>query len=242
MRLLLLGGTGEARALAGMLGGHDVVTSLAGRVADPRLPEGEVRIGGFGGADGLAFWLEEHRIEAVVDATHPYAARITANANAAAVAVGVPALIVDRPSWPASPAWVRASSAGAAAATIQPGARVFLTIGRQHVGAFAEVDAWFLIRSIDAPDAALPAEHELLLARGPFGYDDELALLREHRIDTLVTKNSGGPATVAKLDAARALGVRIIVIDRPPLPLGAAVVENVDAAAEWVAQLARTAT
>lgn len=240
--MLLLGGTGEARALAHRLAGHDVVTSLAGRVADPRLPEGEVRIGGFGGADGLADWLVERRIEAVVDATHPYAARITANANAATVAVGVPALILNRPSWPASPAWERASSAGAAAATIQPGARVFLTIGRQQVGAFAEVDAWFLVRSIDPPSDDLPARHELLLARGPFGYDEELALLREHRIGTLVTKNSGGPATVAKLDAARALGVRIIVIDRPPLPLGAVVVENLDAAAKWVAQLARTAT
>lgn len=242
MRLLLLGGTGEARALAGLLDGHDVVTSLAGRVADPRLPEGEVRIGGFGGAEGLASWLRGHRIEAVVDATHPYAARITANAHAAAAAVGVPALIVDRPAWPASPAWETVASADAAAAAIRPAERVFLTIGRQHVGAFAEVDAWFLVRSIDPPSGPLPRSHELLLARGPFGYDDELALLREHRIDTLVTKNSGGPATVAKLDAARELGVRVVVIDRPPLPPGAAVVDNLHAAAIWVAQLAGTAT
>lgn len=242
MRLLLLGGTGEARALAGLLDGHDVVTSLAGRVADPRLPEGEVRIGGFGGAGGLASWLRENRIEALVDATHPYAARITANAHAAAAAAGVPALIVDRPSWPASPTWERVASAAAAAAAIQPGERVFLTIGRQHVAAFAEVDAWFLVRSIDPPDGALPRRHELLLARGPFKYDAELELLREHRIDTLVTKNSGGPATVAKLDAARELGVRVVVIDRPQLPAGAVVVDNLDAAAKWVAQLAGTAT
>lgn len=242
MRLLLLGGTGEARALAGLLDGHDVVTSLAGRVTDPRLPEGEVRIGGFGGAEGLAQWLVEHRIEAVVDATHPYAARITANAHAAAAAVGVPALILDRPSWPADPSWSRVASAEAAAASLAVGGRVFLTIGRQHVGAFAEVDAWFLIRSIDPPADALPARHELLLARGPFEYDAELALLRDQRIDTLVTKNSGGPATVAKLDAARALGVRIVVIDRPPLPAGAVVVETVDSAVTWVAQLIGTST
>lgn len=242
MRLLLLGGTGEARALADLLDGHEVVTSLAGRVADPRLPEGEVRIGGFGGAEGLAKWLREHRIEAVVDATHPYAARITANAHAAAAAVGVPALIVDRPSWPASPGWERVSSAGAAADAIRPDERVFLTIGRQHVGAFTEVDAWFLVRSIDPPTDPLPARHELLLARGPFAYDAELALLREHRIDTLVTKNSGGPATVAKLDAARELGVRVVVIDRPQLPAGAVVVDNLGAAEKWVAELAGTAT
>jgi precorrin-6A/cobalt-precorrin-6A reductase len=242
VRLLLLGGTGEARALAGLLDGHDVVTSLAGRVADPRLPAGEVRIGGFGGAEGLAEWLREHRIEAVVDATHPYAGRITANANAATVAVGVPALIVDRPAWSASPEWERVSSAGAAAVAIRPAERVFLTIGRQHVGAFAEVDAWFLVRSIDPPTDRLPARHELLLARGPFEYDAELALLRDRRIDTLVTKNSGGPATVAKLDAARELGVRVVVIDRPPLPAGAVVVDNLDAAAKWVAQWAGTAT
>lgn len=238
MKVLLLGGTGEARSLAGRLAGHEVVTSLAGRVADPRLPDSEVRIGGFGGAEGLAAWLRERGIEALVDATHPYAARITANAHAAAAAAGVPALILDRPSWPADPSWSGAASAEAAAAAIRAGARVFLTIGRQHVGAFAEVDAWFLVRSIDPPEGALPARHDLVLARGPFEYDEELALLREHRIDTLVTKNSGGPATVAKLDAARALGVRIIVIDRPPLPLGALVVENLGDAAKWVAQLA----
>lgn len=235
MRLLLLGGTGEARALADRLVGHDVVTSLAGRVVAPRLPAGEVRIGGFGGADGLASWLREQQIEAVVDATHPYAARITANAHAAAVAVGVPALIVDRPAWPSDPTWEQASSAAAAAAAIRPGSRVFLTIGRQHVGAFAEVDAWFLVRSIDPPTDALPARHKLLLARGPFEYDAELALLRDQRIDTLVTKNSGGPATVAKLDAARELGVHVVVIDRPPLPAGAAAVDDLDAAVDWVA-------
>ncbi|WP_109506079.1 cobalt-precorrin-6A reductase [Nocardioides speluncae] len=242
MKVLLLGGTGEARELASRLRGHEVLTSLAGAVADPRLPEGEVRIGGFGGAEGLAEWLVEHRIEALVDATHPYAARITANAHAAAAAVGVPALILDRPSWPADPSWLRVASAEAAAASLAAGERVFLTIGRQHVGAFAGADAWFLVRSIDPPTGPLPARHELLLARGPFEYDDELALLREHRIDTLVTKNSGGPATVAKLDAARALGVRIVVIDRPPLPAGARVVETADAVADWVGQLARAST
>lgn len=199
------------------------------------LPTGAVRVGGFGGVDGLREWLSENGIEAVVDATHPFAAGITANAAAAATRLGLPVLLVRRPAWSEQPGdhWIRVPDLAAAAESIAGlGDRVFLTIGRQGVGAFAELtDQWFLIRAIDPPESALPPHHELLLARGPFSVADEKALLVDRRIDVLVTKDSGGAQTEAKLGAARELGLPVIVVDRPPVPEGAETVET--AAAAW---------
>jgi precorrin-6A/cobalt-precorrin-6A reductase len=238
MRVLLLGGTAEARALAKTLHPRvDIVSSLAGRVPDPALPVGPVRVGGFGGTDGLKRWLQDEHIDAVVDATHPFAATMTAHAAEACAALGIPHLVLARPAWAPGDAVVVESDIEAAEVVAkQRYSRIFLTTGRSSVHAFAASDAWFLIRAVTAPDAAsLPRRHRLLLSRGPYRYDDELALLREHRIDALVTKNSGGDMTRAKLDAAAALDVPVVMVARPKLPAGVAVVDTVAEAAEWVA-------
>lgn len=235
--MLLLGGTGEARALAARLHpGVRVISSLAGRVPDPALPVGEVRIGGFGGADGLRAWLDGAGVDAVVDATHPFAATITANAARACAQVGVPHLVLARPAWPPGDAAVAASDAEAAELIeTQRYSRVFLTTGRTGIAAFRRSRAWFLIRAVTAPDAdVLPRHHDLVLSRGPYTYDGEVSLMRTHRVDAVVTKNSGGDMTRAKLDAAAALGVPVVMVDRPPLPPGVAVVRGVDEAVDWV--------
>ncbi len=241
MRVLLLGGTAEARALAKTLHPHvDIVSSLAGRVPDPALPAGPVRIGGFGGVDGLRRWLQDEHIDAVVDATHPFAATMTAHAAEACGELHMPHLVLARPAWEPGAAIVVASDTETAdAVATQCYSRVFLTTGRSGVKAFADSDAWFLIRAVTAPDAAsLPRHHQLLLSRGPYRYDDELSLLREHHIDALVTKNSGGDMTRAKLDAAAALNIPVVMVARPQLPAGVAAVGTVEEAAEWVAGLA----
>lgn len=237
MRILLLGGTSEARALAARLHPDvDVISSLAGRVPDPALPVGEVRIGGFGGVDGMRRWLSEAGVDAVVDATHPYAARITANAASACGETGLPHLVLARPGWDSGDATVVGSDVDAAKAVASSGySRVFLTTGRSGTAAFVDIDAWFLIRAVTAPDAdTLPRRHQLLLSRGPYHYDGELALLRDNRIDALVTKNSGGAMTRPKLDAAAALGVAVVMVQRPPLPAGVTTVSTVDDAVDWV--------
>lgn len=243
LRVLLLGGTGEARRLAGLLAGrteYDVVSSLAGRVADPALPAGASRVGGFGGPEGLARWLAEERVGAVIDATHPFAAGITASAVTATAEVGVPLLVLRRPGWTAGPGddWRRVPSLPAAAAALDrlpSGDRVFLTTGRTGLAAFAGDDRrWFLVRSVDPPEPPVPPRTRVLLARGPFTVDDELGLLRRHAIDVLVTKDSGGPMTAAKLTAARRLGLPVVMVDRPPAP-DAPTVATVEEAAAWLA-------
>ncbi|MFC9517003.1 cobalt-precorrin-6A reductase [Nocardiaceae bacterium NPDC056970] len=240
-RVLVLGGTGEARRLAALLDQDpfvEVTSSLAGRVREPVLPVGQVRIGGFGGVDGLAQWLRDNHVDAVVDATHPFAARITANAAAATARVGVPLLVLRRPEWAPGPGdrWhVVPDLAAAANAVNGLGERVFLTIGRQGVDAFADASGWFLIRAIDPPEVRIPERSELLLARGPFTVEDEVALLREHRIDVVVTKNSGGALTSAKLEAAREVGVPVVMVARTPIPEGVASTSDLDAAAAWAA-------
>jgi precorrin-6A/cobalt-precorrin-6A reductase len=237
MRVLLLGGTSEGRALATRLDQEiDVVSSLAGRVPDPALPVGEVRIGGFGGVEGMRRWLVESKVDAVVDATHPYAAIITANAAVVCGELGLPHLVLARPAWPRGDA-IGVGSDAAAAKTVaaERYSRVFLTTGRSGTAAFTDVDAWFLIRAVTAPDPdTLPPHHQLVLSRGPYHYDDEVALLRDYRIDALVTKNSGGQMTRPKLEAAAALGVPVVMVDRPPLPGGVTTVSTVDDAVEWV--------
>lgn len=237
MRLLLLGGTGEARALAAALHPEvELISSLAGRVPEPALPVGPVRIGGFGGVDGMRNWLRDERIDAVVDATHPFAATITAHAAQVCAELGLPHLVLARPAWQPGDAIVVASDIDAAKAVADNGyARVFLTTGRSGTAAFRGVDAWFLIRAVTEPEpASLPTRHLLLLSRGPYHYEGELALLTEHRIDALVTKNSGGAMTEPKLRAAAEAGVSVVMVDRPSLPAGVQSVASVDEAADWV--------
>ncbi|RVW04192.1 cobalt-precorrin-6A reductase [Rhodococcus xishaensis] len=241
-RVLVLGGTSEARMLASRLDQDptlEVISSLAGRVREPVLPTGRVRIGGFGGAGALAAWLRTNDIDAVVDATHPFAGRITANASAAATEACVPILVLRRPEWVAGPRdhWHEVADLAAAAESVPTvGERVFLTIGRQGVGAFADCPGWFLVRAIDPPEARMPRDSELLLARGPFTVDEELTLMLEHRIDVLVTKNSGGELTSAKLEAARALGVPVVMVARTPIPPGVQSTADLDSAVRWVSE------
>jgi precorrin-6A/cobalt-precorrin-6A reductase len=231
--VLILGGTAEARALAAALvdAGVRVVSSLAGRVRDPALPVGEVRIGGFGGVEGLAAWLREHGVAAVVDATHPFASTMTAHAVSATAAAGVPLVVLRRPGWPPDPDWTWADSLPAAAAALPTlGKRVFLTTGRTSLAAFADLDLEFLVRCVDPPSGPMPRRVHVLLSRGPFTVDGERSLMREHGVDVLVTKDSGGPLTSAKLAAAREEGVAVLVVRRPPLPAGVEAVDTVAAA------------
>ncbi|OBJ64989.1 cobalt-precorrin-6A reductase [Mycobacterium asiaticum] len=237
MRVLLLGGTAEGRALAQALHPQvDIVSSLAGRVPDPALPVGPVRVGGFGGIEGLRRWLRDERIDAVVDATHPFAATMTAHAAQVCRELRLPHLVLARPAWDPGAATVVASDHAAAEEVAREGyARVFLTTGRSAVGAFADSDAWFLIRAVTAPDdARLPRRHRLLLSRGPYRYEDERRLMADHRIDALVTKNSGGEMTRGKLDAAAALRIPVVMVARPPLPDGVRTVGTVEEAVHWV--------
>jgi precorrin-6A/cobalt-precorrin-6A reductase len=236
--VLVLGGTGEARQLAdrlAALSGVEVISSLAGRTGDPALPVGRTRTGGFGGPDGLAAWLAAEHIDAVIDATHPFAAAITASAVAASARLGVPLLLLRRPGWTAGPGddWRRVPSLAAAAASL-PGERVLLTIGRTGVDAFAADERrWFLIRCVQAPAAPVPSRAQVLLARGPFTAADEVELMRRHAIDVVVTKDSGGDMTSAKLAAARRLGLPVVMVDRPAVP-GAPALTTADEALAWL--------
>lgn len=220
MKILILGGTGEARQLAARLVGlgHDVTTSLAGRTDSPIIPEGQLRIGGFGGADGLAQWLRAHGVDYLVDATHPYAARISAHAAAASEATKTPLLRLMRPQWQpaAGQYWRDAADAQAAAMALPAAARVLLTTGHGGLEAFAaRQDCQFVARMIEAPRPALPEHVELLLSRPPYALSAEVDLMRRHAITHLVSKNSGGAQAMAKLEAARQLGIEIIMIARP---------------------------
>jgi precorrin-6A/cobalt-precorrin-6A reductase len=243
MHVLVLGGTTEARRLAELLVaelpvGAKVTSSLAGRVASPKLPPGEIRIGGFGGADGLAAWLRTHQVDALIDATHPFAGSISFNAAAAAAAAHIPLLTLRRPGWVPGDGddWHPAGSLEEAARALpELGQRVFLTTGRMGLAAFAGLDdLWFLMRSVDAPASPHPARMEVLLDRGPFTLDGERELIRRHRIDVVVTKDSGGAATAPKLAAAREARIPVVVVRRPPVPEGVAVVGTPDLAVAWL--------
>lgn len=225
--VLVLGGTGEARELAAALTDFRVVSSLAGRVADPKLPEGEVRIGGFGGVEGLVAYLAAERVDAVVDATHPFADRITANALAATTATGTPFLVLRRPGWPPEDDWQYVDTVAEAAALVA-GRRAFITTGRRDLAAYTSGVA----RTVDPPDPPNP-RLDIVRDRGPYTVDGELELLRAHRIEVLVTKDSGGPMTAAKLTAARHLGIPVVVVRRPPPPR-APLVETVAEAVDWL--------
>jgi precorrin-6A/cobalt-precorrin-6A reductase len=239
--VLILGGTAEAAVLARGLAARDglrVVTSLAGRTRHPAQLAGEVRSGGFGGVEGLARALRDEQVCVLVDATHPYAATISAHAAEACARAGVPHLHLDRPSWQrqAGDTWIDASDAAAAARAVADlGTRVFLTIGHTGLAAFAALPGhWFLVRLIEAPPHSLPLpHHELLLDRGPFDTASERALLDRHRIHAVVCKNSGGAATYGKIAAARDLGLPVVLLARPPGPDGPRV-ETPDAAIAWI--------
>lgn len=220
-RVLVLGGTAEGRSLAEALhrNGIDVVSTLAGRVAEPRLPVGEVRIGGFGGVDGLIAHLREGGYTHVVDATHPFAARMSEHAAAAAARAGIPIMRLSRPGWsqdPRASTWHWVDSLDDARDRADAlGARPFLTTGRQTLGHFR--DWWgrpVLVRVVEPVEEPPPA-WTVVLDRGPYAVAGELTLMRSHRIDVLLTKDSGGAYTSAKLDAAQELGVPVVILRRP---------------------------
>ncbi|HXY59506.1 MAG TPA: cobalt-precorrin-6A reductase [Methylocystis sp.] len=240
-RALILGGTREARDLARLAARRpevDAVLSLAGRTAAPLETELPTRIGGFGGVEGLSRYLAENRFDCVLDATHPFAARISANARAACAALSLPLATLARAPWRAQEGddWIVVEdNAEAVAALGEAPRRVFLTIGRLGVAAFRRAPQHdYLIRSIEPPDASeLPRRAEVVLARGPFALADEIALMRARGIEVVVSKNSGGPLTYAKIEAARALQIPVVMV-APPAGEGVAVVESLDAAINFL--------
>ncbi|MFV8394625.1 cobalt-precorrin-6A reductase [Corynebacterium hindlerae] len=224
MRALILGGTSEARELARLMMGQGwwVTSSLAGRVSNPHLPVGEVRIGGFGGPAGMARWIFENGVEVVIDATHPFAERISTSAAEASRATGVPLICLHRPAWKPvnGDKWIPVSSMEEAASVVaRDYHHIFLTIGRQQLEPFAkDPHNLYVIRCVEKPSVPLPPRHRLILSRGPFDVAGEKDLMIGNQIDVLVTKNSGGTLTEAKLEAARSLGIPVVMVERPPLP------------------------
>jgi len=222
--VLILGGTTEARELAGLLAGDDdlrVITSYAGRTTDPRKPAGETRSGGFRGPAGLRAWLAAHAPAILVDATHPFAETVSAHA---AAADGVPRLRLVRPGWTElrGDRWLRVDSLDRAADLVPgSGRRALITTGRQRIATFTTHPGCralplLLVRCVEPPEIELPANVHLVLDRGPFTKESERDLLERHAIDVVVAKDSGGDATRAKLDAARERGIPVILVDRPP--------------------------
>jgi precorrin-6A/cobalt-precorrin-6A reductase len=241
MKLLILGGTTEAISLGRAIAGDArfvAEISLAGRTQHPAPQPLPSRTGGFGGAEGLARYLVDQRIDALIDATHPFAAHISANAEAAARSTGTPLLVIRRPAWqPVSgDRWREVATMEAAAVALgRAPRRVLLTIGQKDLAPFVAAP-WhhYVLRSVDPPPPDLcPPNAEVITARGPFAEADERHLLLDGRIETLVTKNSGGTATAAKLAAARALGVPVVMVARPPAP-DAETVATVAEALTWL--------
>jgi precorrin-6A/cobalt-precorrin-6A reductase len=243
LRVLILGGTTEASALARQLAGDarfEATLSLAGRTSAPKAQPIATRIGGFGGADGLGQFLSDQTVDAVIDATHPYADQMSSNAVLACARAGVPLASLVRPPWGsrAGDHWQIVPSTAAAAFALGPTPRrVFLSLGRQELQAFAAASQHhYLARVIEAPDPAdLPPDLRVLRARGPFDRVAEERLLTGEKIEILVSKNAGGMATYAKIEAARALSLPVIMIDRPHKPAGH-VVGNAGEAVAWLEQ------
>lgn len=219
-KILILGGTSEAAALAAELvaQGHDVTTSLAGRTSDPAPVAGKLRVGGFGGAKAMAQYLATGGFELLIDATHPFARQISRNAEIAAQLSNVPMRLLERPTWQiqAGDNWSEVESLAAACRAIPAGARVFLALGSQHVAAFAERDdVHFVVRMVDRPAKDLPlTSHELVIGKPPQTMLEEAELLRAHAITHLVCRNSGGSRSYAKIEAARALALPVIMLTR----------------------------
>jgi precorrin-6A/cobalt-precorrin-6A reductase len=242
--LLILGGTGEAAALARAAQARfgdamEVTTGLAGRTRRPGPIPGNVRIGGFGGPTGLAAYIAAHKIDRVIDATHPFATEISAAARRACEAARVERLMLLRPPWRRHPLdrWIEVETLEAAAAIVgRVGRRAWLTVGSGSIAPFAQVNTVrFLVRLVDAPREPLPLRfHEVVLGRGPFTLAEERHLLERHAIDVVVCKASGGAATEAKLIAARELSLPVIMVRRPQRERGLAV-ETVEAALDWLA-------
>jgi precorrin-6A/cobalt-precorrin-6A reductase len=223
VRVLILGGTAEARELAERLigMGHEPITSLAGRTQDPVKPPGAMRVGKFGGIPGLVAYLKAHQIDRIVDATHPYAGLISINAVGASNAAGVPLVRYMRPAWtePVGAGWVHVSDLAAAGRALPTNATVLVTTGHDNLDALLRRDdCEFVVRLIEEPDAPLPRHAKLLLARPPNTVASETALMQVEEVTHLVTKNSGGWQTHAKLDAAKALGVTVLMVARPVYP------------------------
>ncbi len=242
LRVLILGGTAEAALLAERLAAdhrYEVVSSLAGVTKKHRQLAGETRIGGFGGAEGLAGYLAAEDIDRAIDATHPFAATISRHTAVACERSGVPLLRLQRPAWRAEAGdrWLEVPDADAAAKAL-PGlaGRIFLAIGRKQIEAFQGLsEIWFLVRLIEPPAEALALPtHELLLARGPFEIAGERELLHRHAIGALVTRNSGGSATYPKIAAAREAGLPVVMIARPQPPTGVATARGVDGVLAWL--------
>jgi precorrin-6A/cobalt-precorrin-6A reductase len=225
-KVLIFGGTGDGLKLAAVVAqmpDRSAIYSLAGRTHAPTLPNGIVRVGGFGGVAGLVAYLRREQIDRSIDITHPFARQMSWNAAMAAAECHIPHLIFERPEWERQPEddWIEVNSIQAAADILTKRFnRIFLTIGRQEIAPFTTFkDRWFLTRSIDPPTIDLPPG-ELLLARGPFTVASEIKLLKDYRIEAIVTKNSGGDATFAKIIAARTLNLPVIIVQRPLLPQG----------------------
>jgi precorrin-6A/cobalt-precorrin-6A reductase len=246
-RLLILGGTAEGRALAEAVetelrDRYRAITALAGATRAPADTAGERRIGGFGGVEGLADYLRDQGIDCLVDATHPFAARISAHARSACDSTGTARLVLSRPPWPREPGddWLEVEDIAAARAVVAARrGRIFLTTGLKDLAAFSGLpECRFLVRLVEAPEAPLPLQCcETIVARGPFGEAEEVALLRDRGIELLVSKASGGGATYAKIAAARRLGLPVIMVRRPPVEAG----PSVDSVADAVAWLERRA-
>jgi len=252
--VLLLGGTDQARAVATRLDaeGWDVTTSLAGRTTNPRSPAGVLRVGGFGGADGLGAWLREHRPACVVDATHPFAAQMTAHADEACRAAGVPLLRLVRPAWArtrpdaAEWDWVADHDEAARAVlrllpTAQTPGTVLLSVGRQHTPAYLPLLSHHsvLARVAEARDLVVPPAWRVIVSRGPFQESQERALFAEADVRVLVSKDSGGTATAAKLDIAAERGARVVMIARPPTLPGTPEVSDLEEATRWCRAVVR---
>jgi precorrin-6A/cobalt-precorrin-6A reductase len=248
-RILILGGTGDAVELAtraSQIAGVEVITSLAGQTRQPLIPQGNVRVGSFGREAGLADYLRTERIDLLIDATHPFAAQISFHAAAAATDCSISRLLLTRPAWQPREShdawahrrdrWIEVPDYETAAATL-PGLakRVFLTTGRQTLAAFAHLkDIWFLMRMIEPPPSDMPTPPgKLLLERGPFSLAGEQELLRTYKIEAIVSKNSGGNATYAKVAAARELGIPVVMVQRPPVPAGEQAID-VESALAWI--------
>ncbi|MFD1333413.1 cobalt-precorrin-6A reductase [Methylopila musalis] len=241
---LVLGGSSEGFAVAALLHAHgfDVTTSFAGRTERRRAPQGRVRVGGFGGVEGLAVHLAAERPLCVIDATHPFAARMKANAAEACRRTATPLIHVERPAWTPQPGddWRPAADVAEAAALI-PATEgpCLITVGRQELGPFAaRRDVSLLLRMIDPLETPFPhPSATVILDRGPFDLDAERRLFDAHGVASVVAKNSGGAAARAKLDAARERGLPVVMIERPPLTLGCAA-PSPEAAADWALRLA----